>query len=347
MITGDYPATARTIARQAGLENHMEVITGPDLLAMSDEQLAERIRTVQVFARVVPEQKLRVVQALKANGEVVAMTGDGVNDAPALKAADIGIAMGKRGTDVARESASLVLLDDDFASIVAAVKMGRRIYDNIKKATAFAFVVHVPIAGLSILPVFIPGWPLLLLPVHIAFLELVIDPTCTLIFESEPAEKDIMDRPPRKTDEPLFSWKNVSVCLIQGLGVLAVCAGIFIWSRATHGDDAARALSFSTLVAATIAIIISNRSITHGILDILRTPNRVQWWIVAGAAVFLTASLTFPPARGLFRFAPIHLIDVALSVGTGVFCIGWFEAIKVVRRRFDPLPPVPATPAST
>ena len=187
MITGDYPETARSIARQAGLEQPQSVITGRELDQLSDEELASRIRATSIFARVVPEQKLRIVLALKANGEVVAMTGDGVNDAPALKAAHIGIAMGGRGTDVAREAASLVLLDDEFPSIVAAVRLGRRIYDNIKKAISFTLAVHVPIAGLSIAPILIPGWPLLLLPVHIAFLELIIDPSCSLIFEAEAA----------------------------------------------------------------------------------------------------------------------------------------------------------------
>ena len=196
MITGDYPVTAQSIARQAGLEHPEKVITGPELDRLTDEELAERIRDVHVFARVVPEQKLRIVNALKANREVVAMTGDGVNDAPALKAAHIGIAMGGRGTDVAREAASLVLLDDDFSSIVAAIRLGRRIFDNIRKAIAFILAVHVPIAGLSLLPVFFPGWPLLLLPVHIVFLELVIDPSCSLVFEAEEAEADVMQRPP-------------------------------------------------------------------------------------------------------------------------------------------------------
>jgi Ca2+-transporting ATPase len=169
MITGDYPATAQSIARQAGLANPEKIVTGPELERMTDEELAQQIKHVQVFARVVPEQKLRLVMALKANREIVAMTGDGVNDAPALKGAHIGIAMGGRGTDVAREAASLVLLDDDFPSIVAAVRLGRRIFDNIKKAIAFVFAVHVPIAGLSMLPVFLSDWPLLLFPVHIVF----------------------------------------------------------------------------------------------------------------------------------------------------------------------------------
>ncbi len=333
MITGDYPATAQSIARQAGIANFSEVITGPELEGMPDEILATRIRTIQVFARVVPEQKLRIVQALKANREIVAMTGDGVNDAPALKAAHIGIAMGGRGTDVARESAALVLLDDDFASIVAAVKMGRRIFDNIKKSIGFIFAVHVPIVGLSMLPIFVSSWPLLLLPVHIVFLELVIDPSCTLIFEAEEAEKDVMSRPPRDSTERLFSWKSLAISLLQGLSVLAVCVGIFLYAKTNHGDDAARALTFTSLVAAFIVIIITNRSWSRSIFGILRTPNTAQWWVVLGAIGFLTLVLCLPAARTLFHFAPLHALDLAISVTAGVFCVGWFEILKYVRRR--------------
>ena len=201
MITGDYPGTAQNIARQIGLQPLDQIITGPELDQMSDDELQERIKTTCIFARAVPEQKLRIVQALKANGEVVAMTGDGVNDAPALKAAHIGIAMGGRGTDVAREAAALVLLDDNFASIVQAVRMGRRIFDNLKKAMTFIFSVHIPIAGMSLIPVLLK-WPLALLPVHIVFLELIIDPACSVVFEMESDEADIMQRPPRRLDDP-------------------------------------------------------------------------------------------------------------------------------------------------
>ena len=334
MITGDYPTTAQSIARQAGLANCETVITGPELDGMSDDVLAQRIRDVQVFARVVPEQKLRIVTALKANKEIVAMTGDGVNDAPALKAAHIGIAMGGRGTDVARESASLVLLDDDFSSIVAAVRLGRRIFDNIKKAVAFILAVHVPIAGLSMVPVFFAGWPLLLLPIHVVFLELIIDPACSLIFEAEDAESNIMDRPPRNPEERLFSMQTIGVALLQGLSVLAACVGVFLSARAVadHSAESARALTFATLVVAFVLIILVNRSWTRSAVAMLRVPNAALRWVVLGTCTFLAIALTAPFAQRLFHFAPLHAMDLVLSLGAGFVSVLWFEWVKRARR---------------
>src|SRR5215472_9388326 len=332
MITGDYPQTAQSIARQAGLANFEAVITGPELDRMSEEELARRIEQVQVFARVVPEQKLRLVNALKANQEVVAMTGDGVNDAPALKAAHIGIAMGGRGTDVARESAALVLLDDDFSSIVAAVALGRRIFDNIKKAIAFVLSVHVPIAGLSMLPVFFADWPLLLLPVHIAFLELIIDPSCTLVFEAEQPESDVMRRPPRSPGERLFSLRTIAVSVLQGLSVLAVCLAVFFLARRDHGPDADRALTFATLVIAFLVLITVNRSWTRSLFAILRMPNAAYRWVVGGTLALLAVVLFVPFAQRLFHFAPVHADDLVLSVAAAPVCLLWFEALKRIRQ---------------
>ena len=328
MITGDYPETARSIAHQAGLAESNEVITGQQLDEMCDGELASRLRTAQVFARVVPEQKLRIVTALKANGEVVAMTGDGVNDAPALKAAHIGIAMGGRGTDVAREAAALVLLDDEFSSIVAAVKLGRRIYDNIRKAIIFIVAVHVPIAGLSIAPVVVTAWPLLLLPVHLALLELIIDPSCTLIFEAEQAEADIMRRPPRGSAERLFSRSSVGIALLQGLTVLAVCLVIVWMALPGHGADAARALSFASLVVAFLTIILVNRSWTRSIFRLRHAHNPALWWVIGGTGGFLAAILTIPPLQRLFSFATLHIGDLVLSLLAGAVCLLWLEILK-------------------
>ncbi len=331
MITGDYPATAQSMARQAGLSTSDEVITGPELERMPDGELAARIKVVHVFARVVPEQKLRIVQALKANGEVVAMTGDGVNDAPALKAAHIGIAMGGRGTDVAREAASLVLLDDDFSSIVAAIRLGRRIYDNIKKAIAFILTVHVPIAGLSMLPVFLLDWPLLLLPVHIVFLELIIDPSCSLIFEAEDAEANVMKRPPRNPSERLFSMRSVGVALLQGVSVLAACVGVLFAARVSHTPDAARALMFATLVVSSLFVILVNRSWTRSLVAMCRVPNQALRWVIGGGILFLALVLYVPGAQRMFHFAPLHAGDLLVSLVVGAGSVLWFEGVKWLR----------------
>jgi Ca2+-transporting ATPase len=334
MITGDYPGTARHIARQIGLAPRDQVIIGPELDALSGPALQERIKTTNIFARVVPEQKLRLVQALKANSEVVAMTGDGVNDAPALKSAHIGIAMGGRGTDVAREAAALVLLDDDFSSIEQAVKLGRRIFDNLKKAMAYIFAIHVPIAGLSLIPVLLgEKWPLILLPVHIVFLELIIDPACSVVFEAEAEEPDVMQRPPRRPSDPLFNRRTIGLSLLQGAGVLLVVLGMYVAATARGAGVAeARALTFTTLIVANLGLILVNRSQSETALAMLRTPNTALWWVLGGATFFLGLVLYVPFLRDLFHLAPLHPIDLALCLAAGIFSVLWVDIVKVVRR---------------
>jgi Ca2+-transporting ATPase len=330
MITGDYPATAQNIARQIGLMHPDQFIAGPELDAMNDADLAERIQTVNIFARVVPEQKLRIVKAAKAHGAVVAMTGDGVNDAPALKAADIGIAMGGRGTDVAREAAALVLLDDDFSSIVHAVRLGRRIFDNLKKAIAYILAVHVPIAGLSLLPVLFK-WPLILLPVHVVFLEMIIDPACSIIFEVEAEEKDVMKRKPRDPAEPLLGRSRLILSLMQGVGVLAIVLAVS--TRRGQTENEARALTFATLVVANVGLILVNRSWSRSIVETMRTPNSAVWWVIGGALAFLALVVYVPVLQTAFHFAPLHGTDVAIAMSAGVMSILWFEAVKAFRRK--------------
>ena len=329
MITGDYPGTAQNIARQIGLSPADQVVTGPELAAMSDSDLAEKVKTCCIFARMVPEQKLRLVEALKADGEIVAMTGDGVNDAPALKSAHIGIAMGGRGTDVAREAASLVILDDDFSSIVEAVRQGRRIYDNLRKAMAYIFAIHVPIAGLSLLPVMLE-WPLVLLPVHIAFLELIIDPACSVVFEMEPEEEDVMNRPPRDPSSPLFSSRLMRVGIVQGLSVLAFVTAVYIISLLVldRGELEARSLTFTTLVLANIGLIMANRSWSSSLLAQLQRPNPAVRWVVGGSLAFLAAVLSIKALRGLFHLTVLHPVDIAICLIAGVLSVLWFELFK-------------------
>ncbi|MCE5326383.1 MAG: cation-translocating P-type ATPase [Planctomycetaceae bacterium] len=334
MITGDYPGTAANIARQIGMDAG-EILTGAELEAMSDADLQRRIATTNIVARAVPQHKLRIVNALKAGGEIVAMTGDGVNDAPALKAAHIGLAMGERGTDVAREASSLVLLDDDFTSIVHAVRLGRRIFDNIKKAVAYIFAIHVPIAGLSLVPLFFTDLKqLILMPVHILFLELIIDPSCTMIFEAEAAEPDVMSRRPRNPNEPLFSLRALGLSLLQGLVVLAIMLGVFVVARwMGHSEDNARGLTFTALVVANLSLILTNRSWTRTAWSMFKVRNRAAWFVTAGAAACLALVLFVPPLRLVFHFAPPHTNDLLICLAAGALSIAWFEIVKILRRR--------------
>lgn len=334
MITGDHPTTAESIARQAGIKPIDEIITGPELEKLDEPALQLRVRTINVFARMVPEQKLRLVNALKANGEVVAMTGDGVNDAPALKAAHIGIAMGGRGTDVAREAASLVLLDDDFASIVHSVRMGRRIYDHLQKAMTYIVAVHVPIAGMSIVPVLLGG-PIALMPVHILFLELVIDPACSVVFEAEPEDADVMIRPPRNPTLPLFGGRLLGLGLLQGASGLLIVLAIYLsalWGWLNAAD--ATALSFTTLVVANLGLIFANRSWTRTIWATLRTPNAALWWVIGGTSFFLGLALYVPFLRDLFHFSTLHLNDLALCLAGGFTSVIWFEGLKMFKQKW-------------
>jgi Ca2+-transporting ATPase len=328
MITGDYPGTAQSIARAIGLQNASEVISGPALSGMSEEVLADRIKTANLFARMVPEQKLRLVRALKANGEVVAMTGDGVNDAPALKAAHIGIAMGGRGTDVAREAGSIVLLDDAFESIVKGIRTGRRIFNNLKRAMLYIFVVHIPIAGLSLVPVLL-GWPLMLLPVHIVFLELIIDPACTIVFEAEREESGVMNRSPRRLSDSLFGTRSLLVGLLQGGAELIVDLALIFWALPIYGEKTTRAAVFTSMVLCNLGLILLSRAGKRSLIETLFTPNAPHAWVTIGSLGLLGLSLCTPWLRNLFLFAPIPLEVLGLSIIASVLSLA---AANIIRR---------------
>ena len=333
MITGDYPVTAINIGKEIGIKNPELCITGSELKEMTEDELCERIKVVNIFARVVPEQKLKIVNALKKNKEITAMTGDGINDAPALKASNIGIAMGEKGTDVAREASSLVLMDDNFASIVGAVKMGRKIFDNLQKALGYIFAIHVPIAGLSLIPVLFADLPLILWPVHIVFLELIIDPACTMIFEAEKEEKNVMSRPPKDINEPFFGARKIFFSCMQGTGIIVICLLVyFIGLKMGYSEKGVRTLTFVTLIVSNIAVILSNRSWTYGIFKILATPNKAVFWIVGGAIIFLILILNVPFLLNLFQFEKIGFAEFMVCTVAGLFSITWFEIYKKVKK---------------
>jgi len=327
MITGDYAQTAATIAQKAGIDT-THTTTGAELKGLSDEAMSARLAQVSIIARAVPDDKLRIVRALKQSGEVVAMTGDGVNDAPALKAAHVGIAMGGRGTDVAREAAGLVLTDDNFASIMEGIQLGRRIFDNIRRATAYVVSVHVAIAGTALIPVLL-GWPLSLLPVHIVFLELIIDPACSIAFEAEPEHPNTMRRPPRPLHTPILDTRRTLLALLQGSVLLAAVVLMLFYARQQGRSlEVTRALAFCTLVVGNLSLIVVDRSMSRPLLHTFRVQNHAVWIIVCATSAVLLLSIVAPPFQRLFHFAAPTLQDGLIAAVAGVASVIWIELIK-------------------
>ena len=326
MITGDHARTAAAIAEQSGIDG-VRVLSGAEIDAMTPDDLA----AVNVFARVTPQQKLKLVEVFKAAGQVVAMTGDGVNDAPALKSAHIGIAMGQRGTDVAREAASLVLLKDDFTAIVAAIQLGRRIFANLRQAMVYTLAVHVPIIGVSILPV-IFGLPLVLAPLHIAFLELVIDPACSIVFEAEQGENgDLMQQPPRSPSESLIDSNHVLEAVLQGLWVVLLVMGLYAWLLAQGAaTDVARTVSFVAMVTANAALIFPTRFRRGGWRSLFSGLSATPLWVLAATLAALLVVTNMPSVATAFGFALLAPSHWLMAFIAGAVMLLVFQLTKTV-----------------
>jgi len=340
MITGDHAATALAIAGQAGIDTASGALTGKQLEALDDDGLRKAVRDVRVFARVQPEQKLRLVRALAANGETVAMTGDGVNDAPALKAAHIGIAMGARGTDVAREAAGLVLLDEDFGHIVAGVRMGRRIFDNLRRVMIYITAIHVPIAGLALLPVLF-GLPPLLLPAHVVLTEMVVDPACSLAFEGAPDDADVMQRPPRRSDSSLVGWPMLWRGLLQGGALLLATLTAFAVEMSRSGsEEVARTCAVAGLTLGNLLLVAVNATAGKGLRALLTRDFPAFWAVALGAGSAIAAGIAWPPLRALLHFGVPAGVDLAwtlVACAAAVFLVRPIAGMAGAKHRPSPL----------
>jgi Ca2+-transporting ATPase len=332
MITGDHPITAKQIAIQAGIDAR-NILTGPEIQSLDNTKLQNQVKNTTVFVRITPQQKLRIIQAMQANGEVVAMTGDGINDAPALKAANVGISMGKRGTDVAREASSLVLLNDNFSSLVQAIRQGRRIFDNLQKAINYIIAVHIPIAAAVLLPLIL-GNPPILTPIHILFLEIIIDPASAVIYEMEIEEKDVMKRSPRNPNFSWFNVENLSMAIMQGIGISALLTVCYISLLGSENNTSlANTVVFAFLAISNLMLILVNRSSNKSIVQILKVPNPSQKWIFIWVITAFMMLISIPNLREKWAFTNINMLTAISLVAVTFLGLAWCELMKWFYKR--------------
>lgn len=336
MITGDNGITASSIAKQVGIENSGEIITGDMLENMSDDELCKAVKNANIFSRVIPEHKMRIVKALRKNGEVVAMTGDGVNDAPALKYADIGIAMGKRGSEVSREAADLILLDDNFSTIVDTVRDGRRIFDNIRKAIGYIFTIHIPIALASLVAPMLglSSDALMLLPIHVVLMELLIDPTCSIVLERQPAENNIMSRPPRNPSEPLIKLSGLIKSIVQGMVIFATSFGTYMYIYNQTGSSGyARSMAITIIILANLLLVFVNSSERDYAFRSLKSlvHDKVMWF-TSIATVLLVAVVLYTPINSFLKLEPLSLLPLLAAGAMAALSVMWYEIVKLVCR---------------
>ncbi|WP_034923737.1 cation-translocating P-type ATPase [Gillisia sp. CAL575] len=334
IITGDIAETSMAIAQEIGFEGYDKNMSGDELMELSDSEIQEVVLKTELFTRMFPEAKLRIINALKANGEIVAMTGDGINDAPALKAAHIGIAMGKKGTEIAKQAASLILLEDDLEKMIDAIAMGRRIYTNLKKAIQYIISIHIPIILIVAIPLML-GWiyPNIFSPIHIILLELIMGPTCSIVYENEPIEKDIMIKKPRLLSTTFFNWKELTTSVLQGLVITLGVLGIYQFSVSYGYDEyTTRTMVFTTLISANIFLTFINRSFYYSLLTTFRYVNKLIPLII-GITVGITLMLLFiAPITKFFEFQSLDIFQIIISVSTGFISVIWYELVKWRKR---------------
>ncbi|SFB37642.1 cation-translocating P-type ATPase [Algoriphagus aquimarinus] len=334
IITGDNAATTTAIAKKIGFLGYEKNISGDELMQLTEDELQSCVMETSIFTRMFPDAKLKIINALKANQQIVAMTGDGVNDGPALKAAHIGIAMGKKGTEIAKQAASLILLEDDLSKMVDAIAMGRKIYTNLKKAIQYIISIHIPI----ILTVFIPlalGWiyPNIFSPIHIIFLEIIMGPTCSIIYENEPMEKNTMSQKPKALTTTFFNWKELSISILQGLVITAGTLFVYQYAVNSGYDEAlTRTMTFTVLIVANIFLTLINRSFYYSILTTLRYKNNLVLYIVFITIAIVGLILYVTPLTTFFKFETLTLTQLVICIGIGFISTSWFELLKLTKR---------------